>query len=385
MRVGLVCPYSFDVPGGVQAHVLGLARWLREAGHDAYLLSPGRLDRERARAHGLPPEAHTSTGGAVSVPYNGSVARISFGPATARRIGGWLADRRLDVLHVHEPITPSAAVLAVWAATGPVAATFHTATPGSRTMAAAGRLMPSTVRRLDACVAVSPVAADVVATHLGLRPAVVGNGIRVADFDPAPRTGPWRGGDRPRITFVGRLPEPRKGLSVLLAAVPAVLARHPDADVVVAGRGPVPAAPSAVRFVGAVSDAERNALLARTDVFVAPHTGRESFGIVILEALAAGAAVVASDIPAFAQVLDDGAGPVGRLAAPGDPAALADQVMAALASPPEAARGRRLAERYDWSVIGPTLVGTYETAIAAHGARLSGLVGPGSGRTAPVG
>ncbi|MDO5285834.1 MAG: glycosyltransferase family 4 protein [Actinomycetia bacterium] len=376
MRVGLVCPYSFDVPGGVQSHVLGLARWLTEQGHQAYLLGPGQVPREAWTQYGLDSGRMTSTGRSLPVRYNGSVARVCLGPRAGHRVRRWLQRQALDLVHVHEPLAPSVSLHAVWSATSPVVATFHTATSRSRSLAVAARLLPGTLARISAPVAVSPAAAEVVARHLGMAAPVVGNGIRVADFSPVQPSGRWRGGDRPRLTFVGRLGEPRKGLAVLLQALPAVLAAHPDLDVVLAGAGRRPPAPPQARFVGPVSDAERNALLATSDVFVAPHTGRESFGIVILEALAAGAQVVASDLPAFSDVLRDEAGMVGRVARAGDPGSLAEAVVASLRGGGDPARGRRLAARYDWSVIGPALLGHYQSALAADPSRAATLREP---------
>lgn len=356
LRVALVCPYSFDASGGVQNHVLGLAGWLLAAGYEPQLLAPGTLDPDRAADHGVDSNRFTSTGRAVPVPYNGSVARITFGPVSRRRVARWLDQTRPDVLHVHEPITPSAAVLSVWESRAPVVATFHTATPGSRSMRAARHLMPATVARIGAGIAVSEVAADVVRRHIGLNPVVIGNGIRLADFS-ADRTGR----ERRRITYLGRLNEPRKGLSVFVDALPRILNQQPDIQVLLVGAGSRPLGlPRQVSVMGPVDDEQRNRILGASDIVVAPHLGRESFGIVLLEALASGAEVVASDLPAFRDVLDDGGGPVGRLFPPGQADALAEAVLAALSEPYDTRRGMVRASEFDWSRIGPRIVETYE-------------------------
>ena len=368
MRIGLVCPYDLRSHGGVQAQVLGLARWLSEAGHEAYVLAPGTLSDARLAEAELRADRVRSTGGSVAVPYNGSVARVACGPISSRRVRRWLAESDLDLLHVHEPITPSASVLAVRAAQVPVVATFHTATPGSRSLAAAGRLMGDTIARIDEGIAVSRIAAAVVERHLGLHPRVIGNGIRLSDFAAPATRGRWRAGDHPRVTFVGRLREPRKGFGILLAAVERIVRHHPDVEICVAGAGvPVPVGPN-VRYVGELTDRQRNQLLATSDVFVAPHTGRESFGIVLLEALASGAAVVASDLPAFVELLADGGGPVGRIVETGSPEQLAVAVVLALAEPVPAARGRALAGEYDWHMIGPAVLQTYADALSPRAA-----------------
>ncbi|MHB1008512.1 MAG: glycosyltransferase family 4 protein [Propionibacteriaceae bacterium] len=368
MRVGLVCPYDLRAHGGVQAQVLGLARWLTENGHEAYVLAPGTLTAERLAEAQLPAARIATTGGSFAVPYNGSVARVACGPFSSRRVRRWLAQNNLDLLHVHEPITPSASVLALRATDLPIVATFHSATPGSRSMAAAGHLLAETVGRIDEGIAVSRVAADVVEKHLGLRPRVIGNGIRLRDFHVPEPTGRWRGGDRPRVTFVGRLRERRKGLAVLLDAVDDIVRQHPDVDICIAGAGvPIPAGRN-VRYVGELTDSRRNDLLATSDVFVAPHTGRESFGIVLLEALASGAAVVASDLPAFVELLTDDSGWAGRVVETGSSKALADGISRTLEKPEAPSRGRSLAARYDWHMIGPKVVETYEDALGTGAA-----------------
>lgn len=274
LRVGLVCPYSMSVPGGVQNHVLGLAGYLTSIGDRVRILAPGELDPARARHHGLRPDQFSSVGPAVPVPYNGSVARITLGPRVAARVRGWLAAEPLDLLHLHEPLAPSVSLLGLVAGTVPIAATFHTATPRSRLLRAAGAALQPMIDRIGAGIAVSESARQVVADHLGRHPQVIPNGIRSGEFDP---DGPGRSaragaGDRQRLVFLGRLDEPRKGLAVLLDALPMITERHPELEVVIAGRGGRPRLlrrlPPGCRTVGPVDDQERDALLRSADLFV---------------------------------------------------------------------------------------------------------------------
>lgn len=368
MKVGLVCPYSLAVPGGVQNHVLGLAGWLAGQGHHPVVLAPDRAPGELLARHGVPVDAVTSTGRSIPVPYNGSVARITFGPLSAARVRRWLRTERPDVVHVHEPITPSASLVAVRASTAPVVATFHTATPRSRTMHLARRVLARTIERIDVRIAVSETAAAVVRRHLHRDAEVVPNG-----FDPAQ----LRGGSEPRhphrLVFLGRLDEPRKGLDVLLRAWPLVRAVHPDCELVLAGAGRRRHLPEGCRAIGVVTDAGRADLLGSAELFIAPHLGRESFGLVVVEAMAARAVVVAADLPAFVDVLtgDDGER-YGHLFRTGDPAALADAVLAAMTddalhsgNPALRDRAAAAAERYDWEAVAPEVLRAYRRVLAS--------------------
>lgn len=367
-RIGLVCPYSFDAPGGVQNHVLGLAGWLSGQGHRVAVLGPGAPDDRALGAAGLVRGQFTSTGGAVPVHWNGSVARISFNPLVASRVRTWLARTQPEVVHVHEPIIPSVSLLALWNATSPVVATFHAATPRSFALAGAGRVLARSIRRIDTAIAVSDVAREVVHDHLGLSAQVIGNGIglppRPLDLDK-----PGHRGMRPRIVFVGRYDEPRKGFEVFSAALPRIRAEFPQVQVDVIGAGR-PRSVDGVRFLGRLDDEQRDAALSSADVYVAPHTGRESFGIVLLEALACGAEVVASDLPAFRAVLTTGAGELlGRTFPVGDPAALADQVIEALRqpSPQRRLRGWTHAASFAWPQIGRRIAQVYDRVLGVTG------------------
>jgi phosphatidylinositol alpha-mannosyltransferase len=391
MRVALVCPYGLDVPGGVQNHVRDLAYYLQSRGHEVAVYAPVDNPDETLP---LLPDFVTRSGRTVAVPYNGSVARVAFGPRVASRVRKWVRDGDFDVLHVHEPTSPSLGMLACLGAPIPVVATFHTANPHSRTLSVASALVDIVTDRIDARIAVSEQARLTILDHLDTDAAVIPNGIYVTPFADAARDADAVRADelarrvahRPRLVFLGRLTEPRKGLGVLLAALPSVLEEFGDLGVDVIGRGETASIAAdldegvrrAVEFHGEVDDATKASMLAAADIYVAPHTGQESFGIVLVEAMAAGAAVVASSLPAFVDVLAHGS--LGVLVPPDDPVALARGLRELLAD--DVRRGAlraaamRAAGAYDWSVIGRRIEAVYELATGTAGL-------PGSGRRRP--
>ena len=365
MRIGIVCPYSFDVPGGVQFHVRDLAEHLVDTGHEVSVLAPADDDTPL-------PWYVEAAGRAVPVKYNGSVARLAFGPVSAARVRRWLGDGDFDVLHLHEPISPSLSMLALWAATGPIVATFHTANLRSRAMQAAYPILRPSLEKISARIAVSEDARRTVVEHFGGDAVVIPNGVYVDRFASAPTRRSWSGTpERPTVAFVGRIDEPRKGLPVLAAAVPAVLASRPGARFLVLGRGDGEEAleglgrreRAAVELLGPLGDDDKAALLRSADVFVAPHTGGESFGIVLVEAMSAGAPVVASDLGAFRRVLGDGA--LGVLVPAGEPGALASALLRLLDDPAERSRlsaaASREVRRYDWDRVAGQVLAVYET------------------------
>ena len=341
LRVGVVCPYDLSVPGGVQAQVLGLARYLEGQGDRAVVIGPGL------------PEHVTGVdlGRSISVPGNGSMVPISLDPRGRSRIRAAAAD--LDLLHVHEPLMPLASWFAVHAGR-PVVATFHAA-PGR-----GGRIAYRITRPLfgwatagtKAVTAVSETAAS--ALPPGFAARIIPNGLDVSSM----RAGTTR--EANRVAFLGR-DEPRKGLDVLLEAWPAVLARVPQAELHVMGadRGL-----EGITWWGRVDDPTKAGVLSSSALYVAPQTGGESFGIVLIEAMAGGAAVVASDLKAFRSV----AGDVARFFPVGRSQALASVVAELLEDPGERARraeaGARLAERYDWSVVGAAYRRLYDEVVS---------------------
>ncbi|WP_224390160.1 glycosyltransferase family 4 protein [Pseudonocardia sp. ICBG1293] len=362
MRIGIVCPYSLEVAGGVQRHVLDLAAALRRLGHAVEVLAP---------TAGAAPEFVTSAGRAVGVPYNGSVARVAFGPLTRHRTRRWLTTHDVDVLHVHEPTAPSVSALALLDARGPVVATFHTSTERSRVLAAFGPVARPLLERVTARIAVSATARRVQVEHLGGDATEIPNGVDVARFAHGPVV------DLPpavRVGFVGRFDEPRKGMPVLLAALHRVVAVHPEVRLLVVGRGDGdrlrraagPELAGRIDLLGPVDEATKAAALRSVAVLCAPHRGGESFGMVLTEAMAAGAPVLAADLESFRAVLDDGR--AGALFPPGDEAALAAALVRLLDDAPVRARlaaaGRARARRYDWPVVAGDVLRVYRAAIA---------------------
>lgn len=366
MRIGLVCPYSFDVPGGVQAHVADLARTLIGLGHHVSVLAPGEDDDDL-------PDFVVPAGRSVAIPYNGSVARLSFGPVAWTRVRRWLRSGDFDVLHVHEPVAPSLSMLAVMVTDVPIVATFHTANTRSRMLTAFQGVLQVFLEKVNARIAVSEYARQVQMEHLGGDAIIIPNGVDVDFFAralPLPGAHP----DSETIGFIGRYDEPRKGMPVLMEAFRLLADRRPELRLVVAGNGDAEelleeAGPLADRItlLGRVSDVDKARMLRSVTVYCAPNTGGESFGIILTEAMSAGCPVVASDLDAFSAVLDGGRS--GALFPVEDAAALAETLDGLLT---DRARREELVENgrvtvaaFDWPVVAQKVLRVYETVRAA--------------------
>ncbi len=342
MRVAVVCPYDLGALGGVQDQATALVGWLGEAGHEAWLVGPGTTG----------PEGSRLVGPITVVTANGALTPITLSPAAWRRTAESV--RGADIVHIHEPFMPIVSQSATAVPGVAKVGTFH-ADPSRlvrRLYRVAGPVLRRIAERLTVATAVSPVAAAPLRELVHTR--LVPNGIDVAAFS----TGPKAPGT---VAFLGR-DDPRKGLDVLLAAWPNVLARVPGARLVVAGSKRPPR--EGVDFLGPVGEAEKLRVLARSEVFCAPNTRGESFGIVLAEAMASGCALVASAMPAFVNV----AGPAADLVRPGDPRALADALVTLLTNSESrhslVSAALERVQRFDRRTVLDGYLSVYEEAIA---------------------
>lgn len=373
MRIGIVCPYSWDVPGGVQEHIRDLAEALMELGHEVSVISPAD-DDDALPGYVVP------AGRALAVPYNGSVARLAFGPLSANRVRRWIKDGNFDVLHVHEPAAPSLSLLACWVADMPIVATMHGANPRSRALHVAEPMLRSALEKISGRIAVSEAARTTLVSHLGGDAVLIPNGVSVRRYSKAEPLPGWPGEDG-AIGFLGRMDEPRKGLVVLLRAFEVIGAQRPGLRLLIAGPGDAQeiaaSVPASLRdrvvLLGQVSEAVKVQAYHSVDVFCAPNTGGESFGIVLAEAMAAGAPIVASDLDAFRRVLRGGR--AGELFATGDSGALAAAIGRLLDDPQRraslSAAASAAVRDYDWPKIARDVVKVYEAVLPSASAERS--------------
>ncbi len=354
----MVCPYSLSIPGGVQAQVLGLARELRREGHEVRVLGP---------CDGPPPESFvTPLGDSLPTAANGSIAPLAPDPSASLRALRALRDEAFDVVHVHEPLAPGASITSVTLHTAPTVGTFHAAgrSTGYRILSPMLRRLTS---RIDHKVVVSKDALALVQGYMGGEYEVLFNGVETTEIRAtAPRTS-----DRPAIFFLGRHEE-RKGLGVLLRAL-----RGSDLDVScwIAGDGPDThrlraeyAVDSRLEWLGRISDADKLARMRGASVFCAPSLHGESFGVVLIEAMAAGTPVIASALDGYRNVATDGSDAL--LTPPGDAAALRAAIRRVLAEPDLAAslveHGNLRADDFAMSKLAGAYVAIYRRLAASR-------------------
>jgi phosphatidyl-myo-inositol alpha-mannosyltransferase len=371
----MVCPYTWDVPGGVQEHIKELTEALIGLGHEVSVISPA--DDDTPLPHYVVP-----AGRAVPVPYNGSVARLAFGFLSAARVRRWVKEGGFDVLHVHEPAAPSLSLLACWVADGPIVATFHTANPRSRALHAAYLALQTALEKISGRIAVSEAARTTLVEHMGGDAVLIPNGVTISRYEKADPLPGWPG-EGGVLGFLGRMDEPRKGLDVLLGAFEVLAGERPGLRLLVAGPGDLDDVRSRVPGVlrdrlillGQVNQEDKARFYHSVDVFCAPNTGGESFGVVLIEAMAAGAPIVASDLDAFRLVLRGGR--AGELFPSGDPAALAAAAGRLLDDPVLRQRLSAAAtdavRAYDWPMVARDVVKVYEAVVPAAGKVTVGL------------
>jgi phosphatidylinositol alpha-mannosyltransferase len=362
VRIALACPYSWDAPGGVQVHIEQLANHLRAREHQVLVVAPGlsQPDDPSVRIVARP----------VAIRYQGTVAPIAPWPWSVGPIGRALREFGPDMLHAHEPLTLSTSMYAVLRSPSPVVATFHAFTERSVLYSAAAPLLRPVWAKLLGRIAVSEAAARFVGSrfHDGLR--VIPNGCDVDLFAGAPPLEDFPPGRR--MLWVGRLDE-QKGFPVAVRAFAILAAELTDLTFVVVGEGrdrsAVSVLPEDIRrrvvMAGSVPHGDLPSYVAGADVFVAPALGQESFGIVLVEAMAAGVPVVATDIAGYREVVRHDVD--GILVPRGDPFALAAAVRKVLSDSALAARladaGRARAQRFRWDVVIEEIEAVYEEAL----------------------
>jgi phosphatidyl-myo-inositol alpha-mannosyltransferase len=372
VKIALVSPYDYPYPGGVTEHVRNLAEQFLARGHEVHVIAPSSAD-----PNSLPerPILHR-VGRPVSIPANGSVARITLPMSGYLRVKQLLTFQGFDIVHLHEPMMPALPLTVLHHSPTINVGTFHAFGRTNRAYFYGKPVLKPHFNRLHGKIAVSRVARDFVGRHLPGGYRVIPNGIDFARFatrlEPIDRFED----DRLDVLFVGRL-EKRKGLEHLLRAWPLVRREMPNARLLVVGGGRRlegyrrwvrSHAWNDVHFIGHVSAQDLVRYYQTSDVFCAPSTGQESFGIVLLEAMASGRAIVASRIPGYAEVLEDGA--EGLLVEPKSSTALAAALIRLLGDADQrramGERGRAKASLYDWSRVAERVLDFYEETIDSH-------------------
>lgn len=368
MKIAQVSPYDFAHPGGVQRHIASLSRELLSRGHDVSILAPCTRNEP---AVDIGDVDLRTFGRSVPIPSAGSVARISFSVWHEWRLKTMLDNEKFDIVHIHEPLMPMFALTASRFSPSPTIGTFHAYNEGrGKGYMFWKKVLNRGAIRLNGRIAVSQPAKDFANRYFEGDYRVIPNGLDVDKFSaPAPRPTVLKA-DAMNLVFVGRVNEPRKGLRYALGAYSLLKWEYPDLRLIVVGAG-VPDRESYrlmgerslddVVFVGPVSDTELPGYYQNADIFLAPNTGKESFGFIIIEAMSASTPIIASDIPGFASVMTDGR--EGLLVPPKDEAAMAQAIKKLIENPglrtQFAVDGRATVNQYRWSRVADRVLAYY--------------------------
>ncbi|MDQ2951820.1 MAG: glycosyltransferase family 4 protein [Chloroflexota bacterium] len=366
MKIGIVSPYAYPRPGGANAHIRETYSRLTELGHDVRIITAPWGDDP-------PAKDVIQIGRAMAIPFNGSIGRVTLSVRLEYLISRMLEREQFDIIHHHEPFVPFLSFQILDSAKCPNVATFH-AFGGFSFSYWAGRVaLDRYMGKLDERIAVSSAARHFISTYFPGEYRIIPNGVDV-DFYANAKPFPEFQDGKVNMLFVGRV-EPRKGAMYLMRAYDQVKQRHPNTRLIIAGRGPeIGDLRRFVRerdlgdvlFAGRVTDEDKARFYKTADIFVAPSTGQESFGIVLLEAMAARRAVVASDIHGYKRVVQRNV--TGLLVEPKDPDALAVALDRLIADPDLRTRlgeaGAKRANDYDWQHVTADLVRVYEEVIA---------------------
>jgi phosphatidylinositol alpha-mannosyltransferase len=368
LKIGIVCPYGWDTPGGVQIHIKELSQWLIAKGHEVSVLAPVTDEGQNIEPWVV------SAGRPISIPYNGAIAKVIFGPLASSRVKQWIANGNFDLLHLHEPAIPSLSLLAGWAGDGPMVATFHAAANPQKVANAIGTMLDPLIERITAKIAVSEIARETLKDRFDTEAVVIPNGIDTSKFEGIGVRSEWALPNT--LGFIGRFDEPRKGLAVLLAAIPKIAHKVPNLRILVAGPGNAsdfeklvaPELRERITFLGRISEIEKAQFFKSVSLYIAPNTGGESFGIILAEAMAAKTPIVASDLPAFTKLLDNGS--AGALFASENSDDLADTIIKLLDNQEMrekiAIAGYEKAKSFDWDSVGDQILSVYEMALAGN-------------------
>ncbi len=371
MRILLVSPFDYGYPGGVNEHVTQLDRQLQAMGHETRILaatSPDLGEHDDGHVYRL--------GMALPLPSNGSMARITFAPSVTWKVRQFLASEPFDVIHLHEPLTPLLCLAVLLHSDLPNVGTFHAARPNNVWYMYTKPILDLFFEKLDVRVAVSEAAREFVDSYFPAEYDIVPNGIALEQFRSDAEPLPEFMDGRRNILFVGRYSEPRKGFRYLVRAMPMIRGQFPDARLIVVGQGNAARYErfleqhgiTDVVFAGFVDSETLPRYYASADVFVAPSTGRESFGLILLEGMASGKPVVASAIPGYSAVIRNGID--GMLVEPKDAQALALAIVRVLADADLrnqlVASGREHVKQFSWEVVANRLLEVYGRAIEQH-------------------